>query len=102
MKPYDLGPGCRALRRPRVICPLGSLGLCVNCFDSRLVPQLMQLCEEHASPPFDGLSCLDENCVISCWHRGNLGFRRPSFCDSRFCQRTDTVKDLPGIEAALA
>jgi hypothetical protein len=59
----------------------GSFALCVNCFDSRLVSQLSQLCEECASSAFDSLSRLVENCVIACWHRGNLGFGRPGFCD---------------------
>jgi hypothetical protein len=64
---------------------LGSLTLCVNCFDSRLVPQLLQLCEERASPAFDSLSRLLENFVSARWHCGNLGFSRRGFCDSQFC-----------------
>ena len=75
---------------------------CVNDFDSRVLSQFLQLCEECTSASFDRLSRLAQDRVSARWHRGNLGFSRPRFCDDRFCQRADAVNNLLRIEAAFA
>ena len=40
--------------------------------------------------------------VFTRWHAGYLAFSRASFRDSQFCQSADALKNLPGIETALA
>src|SRR4051812_35002566 len=37
-----------------------------------------------------------------CGHCGYLGCGHFGLCESGFCQRADSIKNLPGIEAALA
>ena len=60
---------------------LGALAFFIDGFDSRLVLQLLQLCEDPTSPLFDGLSRLAQDRVIARWHRRHLGFSRLDFCD---------------------
>ena len=54
------------------------------------------------STSLDGLPSLAQNFVSTRWHPGHLAFNRGCFRDSGFCQRSDALKNLPGIETALA